>query len=58
MVLCDFIDNTIPVDNLEDADIVVFTGGEDVPPSSYGRKILLPMVTKEGMLLKLMHTIK
>lgn len=36
----DFIDNTIPVDNLEDADIVVFTGGEDVLPSSYGRKNL------------------
>lgn len=30
-----FIDDKILVDNLEDADIIIFTGGEDVDPSLY-----------------------
>jgi gamma-glutamyl-gamma-aminobutyrate hydrolase PuuD len=33
-----FIENMSLVDSLEDADIVVFTGGEDVDPSLYGEK--------------------
>lgn len=33
-----FIEDMSLVDNLEDADIVVFTGGEDVDPSLYGEK--------------------
>lgn len=32
----DWIKGSIQVDNLEDADIVLFTGGEDVDPSMYG----------------------
>lgn len=30
--------NKVLVDNIEDADIVVLTGGADVDPSSYGKK--------------------
>lgn len=33
-----FIEDMSLVDSLEDADIVVFTGGEDVDPSLYGEK--------------------
>ena len=33
-----FIDNHVLVDNIEDAQIVIFTGGEDVDPSLYGCK--------------------
>lgn len=33
-----FINNHILVDNISDADIVLFTGGEDVTPSYYGCK--------------------
>lgn len=31
-----FIENSELTDNLEDADVVLFTGGEDVDPSLYG----------------------
>ena len=31
----DFITNIKHVDNIEEADIVIFTGGEDVDPSLY-----------------------
>ena len=31
-----WIDNHTLVDNIEEADIVLFTGGEDVDPSLYG----------------------
>ena len=31
-----FVDNSVLVDNIKDADIVIFTGGEDVDPSLYG----------------------
>lgn len=31
----DFIDNRVLTDNIEEADIVIFTGGEDVSPSMY-----------------------
>ena len=34
----DFITGVKLVDNIEDADIVVFTGGEDVDPELYGAK--------------------
>lgn len=34
----DFITGVSLVENIEDADIVVFTGGEDVDPSMYGAK--------------------
>ena len=34
----DFITGVSLVENIEDADIVVFTGGEDVDPSMYGVK--------------------
>lgn len=34
----DFINNIELVDNITNADIVVFTGGEDVDPSLYGAK--------------------
>lgn len=34
----DFITGASLVENIEDADIVVFTGGEDVDPSMYGAK--------------------
>lgn len=30
-----FIDDRVLVDNVEDADIVIFTGGEDVDPTLY-----------------------
>lgn len=30
-----FIDDRVLVDNIEDADIVIFTGGEDVDPTLY-----------------------
>lgn len=33
-----WIDNHKLVDNIEDADIVLFTGGEDVDPSIYGQE--------------------
>ena len=33
-----FIENVQLVDKLEDAQLVVFTGGEDVTPSLYGCK--------------------
>lgn len=33
-----FIDNYTLVDNVQDADIILFTGGEDVDPSLYGEK--------------------
>lgn len=33
-----FIDNAQLVDSLEEADIVLFTGGEDVTPSYYGKQ--------------------
>jgi len=33
-----WIENHELVDNIEDADIVLFTGGEDVDPSLYGCK--------------------
>ena len=33
-----WIDNHVLVDSIEDADIVLFTGGEDVTPSLYGCK--------------------
>ena len=33
-----FINDNLLVDNIEDADIVMFTGGEDVDPSVYGCK--------------------
>ena len=33
-----FINDSILIDSLEDADIVFFTGGEDVDPSLYGCK--------------------
>lgn len=32
----DFLDNFVLVDCIKDADIVIFTGGEDVTPSLYG----------------------
>lgn len=35
-----FVDNTEIVDNLKDAQLVVFTGGEDVTPSLYGCETL------------------
>ena len=35
-----FIKDTILVDNIEDAAIVLFTGGEDVSPRLYGRERL------------------
>lgn len=34
-----WIENHILVDNLEDADIVLFTGGEDVYPGLYGESV-------------------
>lgn len=34
----DWIDNCKLVDSINDADIVLFTGGEDVDPSLYGCK--------------------
>jgi gamma-glutamyl-gamma-aminobutyrate hydrolase PuuD len=34
----DFITGVSLVENIEDADIVIFTGGEDVDPSMYGVK--------------------
>ncbi len=34
----DFIENAELVDSLEDANVVLFTGGEDVDPSIYGCK--------------------
>lgn len=33
-----FLENVSLVDNVEDADVVLFTGGEDVSPSMYGCK--------------------
>lgn len=33
-----WITNSELVDNIEEADIVVFTGGEDVDPSLYGHE--------------------
>ena len=33
-----WINNHKLVDNIEDADIVLFTGGEDVDPSIYGQE--------------------
>lgn len=33
-----FIENAVNVDNIEDADIVLFTGGADVTPGLYGAK--------------------
>lgn len=33
-----FINNAELVDNIKEADIVIFTGGEDVDPSLYGEK--------------------
>lgn len=33
-----FVDSFILVDNIKDADVVIFTGGEDVDPSLYGCK--------------------
>lgn len=33
-----WIDNHVLVDNIEDADIVLFTGGEDVDPSMYKKE--------------------
>jgi gamma-glutamyl-gamma-aminobutyrate hydrolase PuuD len=32
----DFIENRVLVNDIKDADIVLFTGGEDVDPSVYG----------------------
>ena len=32
----EWIENHVLTDNLEEADIVMFTGGEDVDPSLYG----------------------
>lgn len=34
----EWINNYILVDNLEDADIVLFTGGEDVDPDLYDKE--------------------
>lgn len=33
-----WIENATLVDNIEDADIVLFTGGEDINPALYGCK--------------------
>lgn len=33
-----FIDNSIPTKNFDDADIVLFRGGEDINPALYGQK--------------------
>lgn len=33
-----FIDGAVLTKSLEDADVVLFTGGEDVDPSLYGKK--------------------
>src|SRR5690606_17623115 len=36
-----WINNAIHVENMEEADIVLFTGGEDVSPSLYGEENVL-----------------
>ena len=33
-----FIEGVVLTDSLEEADVVLFTGGEDVDPSLYGKK--------------------
>lgn len=39
-----FIENVQLVEKLEDAQLVVFTGGEDVTPSLYGWKMNCLMI--------------
>ena len=36
-----WVNNAIHVENIEEADIVLFTGGEDVSPSLYGEENVL-----------------